>query len=249
MGSPIPGPIFILVDCPTESHLEELLSIESLTEYYTDLSGNQTKSAKTVNCVIHLSPASVVNNLNYQKWMKKFGQVQHIVAGHEMWVILFYFFLLHPCKQYWVFAWRLPWWMGICAVCSKNVEVPILKSSARIAARLNYVCPQFFPAPGFWSVNQLNSLTPDANAASKVCHDIVERYTQIISGDSCFFFFPFVFFFPENISGNWDVGLCYHLPGSYFRALWKHFCWKSPQGMLLRFWVIHPFPTSSNISW
>ncbi|GKV16213.1 hypothetical protein SLEP1_g26888 [Rubroshorea leprosula] len=134
MGPPIPGPIFILVDCPTESHVEELLSIESLTEYYTDLSGNQTKSAKTVNCVIHLSPASVVHNHNYQKWMKKFGQVQHIVAGHEI----------------------------------KNVEVPILKSSARIAAQLNYVCPQFFPAPGFWSVNQLNSLTQDANAASEV---------------------------------------------------------------------------------
>ncbi|GLT77184.1 hypothetical protein SLA2020_487940 [Shorea laevis] len=133
MGPPIPGPIFILLDCPTESHVEELLSIESLTEYYTDFAGDETKSAKTVNCVIHLSPASVVNNHNYQKWMKKFGQVQHIVAGHEI----------------------------------KNVEVPILKSSARIAARLNYVCPQFFPAPGFWSVNQLNSLTPDANAASK----------------------------------------------------------------------------------
>ncbi|XP_010500810.1 PREDICTED: zinc phosphodiesterase ELAC protein 2-like [Camelina sativa] len=32
----------------------------------------------------------------------------------------------------------------------KNMAFPILKASSRIAARLNYLCPQFFPAPGFW---------------------------------------------------------------------------------------------------
>lgn len=132
MGSSIPGPIVLLVDCPTESHLDKLLSIESLREYYSDLSGNQT-SSKSVNCVIHLSPASVVNNPNYRKWMRKFGRVLHIFAGHEM----------------------------------KNMEVPILKGSARLAARLNYVCPQFFPFPGFWSLNhQPSYTTSDANATS-----------------------------------------------------------------------------------
>ncbi|GKV27120.1 hypothetical protein SLEP1_g36325 [Rubroshorea leprosula] len=100
MDPPIPAPIFFLVDCPTESHVEELLSIECLGEYYTDLSGNKTKSAKSVNCVIHLRPVSVVNNPSYQKWMKKFGLARGIVAGHEM----------------------------------KNVEIPILKASAGIAA-------------------------------------------------------------------------------------------------------------------
>ncbi|KAL9264233.1 tRNAse Z TRZ4, mitochondrial-like protein [Drosera capensis] len=33
---------------------------------------------------------------------------------------------------------------------ARNVEIPILKSSARLAARPNYQCPQFFPASGFW---------------------------------------------------------------------------------------------------
>ncbi|GKV27112.1 hypothetical protein SLEP1_g36317 [Rubroshorea leprosula] len=62
----------------------------------------------------------------------------------------------------------------------KNVEIPILKASARIAAPLNYMCPQFFPAPGFWSLNKLNYSIPDANAASKVHSDFIERYVQII---------------------------------------------------------------------
>ncbi|KAF2301186.1 hypothetical protein GH714_020717 [Hevea brasiliensis] len=78
------------------------------------------ENVKTVTCIIHLSPPSVISSPNYQKWMKNFGSAQHIMAGHEM----------------------------------KNVEIPILKSSARIAARLNYLCPQFFPAPGFWSLKQ-----------------------------------------------------------------------------------------------
>ncbi|XVE88855.1 hypothetical protein DITRI_Ditri19aG0102400 [Diplodiscus trichospermus] len=141
MGPPVPGPIVFLVDCPTDSHVEDLLSIECLNGYYTDVSG--TKSTKTVNCVIHLSPASVVSSPNYQKWMKKFGSAKHIMAGHE----------------------------------TKNLEVPILKSSARISARLNYLCPQFFPAPGFWSLQKHNYLASDATAssegsASKTCERI-----------------------------------------------------------------------------
>ncbi|KAK6268075.1 hypothetical protein QUC31_012235 [Theobroma cacao] len=143
MDPPVPGPIVFLVDCPTESHVQELLSIECLNGYYTDVSGHLTQGTKPVNCVIHLSPASVVSSPNYQKWMKKFGSAQHIMAGHE----------------------------------TKNLEVPILKSSARIAARLNYLCPQFFPAPGFWSLQHLNYKESDAIAsregrASKICESI-----------------------------------------------------------------------------
>ncbi|XWS16311.1 hypothetical protein CRYUN_Cryun34aG0074200 [Craigia yunnanensis] len=143
MGPPVPGPIVFLVDCPTESHVQELLSIECLNGYYTDVSGHLTESTKMVNCVIHLSPASVVRSPNYQKWMKKFGSAQHIMAGHE----------------------------------KKNLEVPILKSSARIVARLNYLCPQFFPAPGFWSLQHLNYSASDAIASSegptsKICDSV-----------------------------------------------------------------------------
>ncbi|KAH0982573.1 hypothetical protein GBA52_009750 [Prunus armeniaca] len=142
MDPSIPGPIVFLVDCPTESHLQELLSMQCLSSYYADFSG-PPENAKVVTCVIHLGPASLISSPNYQSWMKRFGSAQHIMAGHER----------------------------------KNVEIPILRSSARIAARLNYLCPQFFPAPGFWSLQHLDCLAPESTpssegSVSKVCESI-----------------------------------------------------------------------------
>ncbi|KAL5575197.1 hypothetical protein UlMin_016896 [Ulmus minor] len=133
MDPSTPGPIVILVDCPTESHLQELLAIQCLSNYYADFSG-PPESAKVVTCIIHLSPAAVVSSPSYQKWMRRFGFAQNIMAGHER----------------------------------ENVEIPILKSSARVAARLNYLCPQFFPAPGFWSVKQLGCSAQDNIVSSEV---------------------------------------------------------------------------------
>ncbi|PQP96617.1 zinc phosphodiesterase ELAC protein 2 [Prunus yedoensis var. nudiflora] len=142
MDPSIPGPIVFLVDCPMESHLQELLSMQCLSSYYADFSGTP-ENAKVVTCVIHLGPASLISSPNYQSWMKRFGSAQHILAGHER----------------------------------KNVEIPILRSSARIAAQLNYLCPQFFPAPGFWSLQHLDCLAPESTpssegSVSKVCESI-----------------------------------------------------------------------------
>ncbi|OIT32048.1 PREDICTED: zinc phosphodiesterase ELAC protein 2-like [Nicotiana attenuata] len=117
MEPSIPGPIVLLVDCPTLSHLQELSSLQSLTPYYLNTSEQPVEMGKKVNCLIHLSPASVTNTTAYEQWMTKFG-------GHE----------------------------------PKNIEIPILKSSSRVAAKLNYLCPQFFPASGFLSLKQLNGL-------------------------------------------------------------------------------------------
>ncbi|GAU10965.1 hypothetical protein TSUD_112590 [Trifolium subterraneum] len=132
MDPSIPGPIVLVVDCPTESHLEAILSAKSLATY-GDQVGNLPKAGKSVSCVIHLTPESVVRRSNYQNWMKTFGSAQHIMAGHE----------------------------------KKNVEVPILKASARIATRLNYLCPRFFPAPGFWSLANQNRSKPGSLASSE----------------------------------------------------------------------------------
>lgn len=53
------------------------------------------------------------------------------------------------------------------------MEFPILKASSRITARLNYLCPQFFPAPGFWSPQHATDLTnPDSSSkVGKGCLD------------------------------------------------------------------------------
>ncbi|GAB2250152.1 hypothetical protein Droror1_Dr00013511 [Drosera rotundifolia] len=116
MDPAIPGPIVLIVDCPTTSHLQYLLNMDSLSTYFRDASGNPSGSESEVTCVIHLSPSSVASMPEYERWMKRLDSAQHIMAGHQ----------------------------------ARNVQIPILKSSARLAARLNYLCPQFFPASGFW---------------------------------------------------------------------------------------------------
>lgn len=85
MDPSIPGPIVFLVDCPTEHHAEKLFMIQSLNSYYVKFSGDAPQQNKTVNCIIHLTPASIVNTAKYQIWMRKFGlTTQHIMAGYSM---------------------------------------------------------------------------------------------------------------------------------------------------------------------
>ncbi|PNY10429.1 zinc phosphodiesterase ELAC protein 2-like, partial [Trifolium pratense] len=146
MDPSIPGPIVLVVDCPTESHLEAMLSAKSLATY-GDQVGNLPKADRSVSCVIHLTPESVVSCSNYQNWMKTFGSAQHIMAGHE----------------------------------KKNVEVPILKASARTATRLNYLCPRFFPAPGFWSLANQNCSKPGSLASSE---DSLSALSNVISAEN-----------------------------------------------------------------
>lgn len=133
MGPSVPGPIVLLVDCPTLAHLEELRSAQSLGPYYAAKSGDLIHGSKTVNCVIHLSPSHVTSTSHYQNWMSRFDEAQHVMAGHQM----------------------------------KNVEVPILNSSARIAARLNYICPQFFPATGFPPLHEMHVLPSQLSVSSE----------------------------------------------------------------------------------
>lgn len=51
----------------------------------------------------------------------------------------------------------------LCDTRSKNMEVPILKGSARISSRLNFVCPQLFPSSGFWPVEPANGIDLEKN--------------------------------------------------------------------------------------
>ncbi|TVU23016.1 hypothetical protein EJB05_32742, partial [Eragrostis curvula] len=124
LGPSIPGPTVILVDCPTQNHMQQLFSLQALSCFYEN-SSDQIECGKKVNCIIHLSPSSVTKSVDYQSWMKKFGATHHIMAGHEI----------------------------------KNMEIPILKGSARISSRLNFICPQLFPSSGFWPVETANGGT------------------------------------------------------------------------------------------
>jgi ribonuclease Z len=46
------------------------------------------------------------------------------------------------------------------------MEIPILKGSARISSRLNFVCPQFFPSSGFWPVKTATDLMQQVGSGS-----------------------------------------------------------------------------------
>ncbi|GER52685.1 tRNAse Z3 [Striga asiatica] len=144
MGPSVPGPIVLLVDCPTLLHFKELSSLQCLEPYFIDTGYDVPEGSKLVNCVIHLTPACITQTDDYQKWMLKFGAAQHIMAGHEM----------------------------------KNIEVPILKASARIATRLNYLCPQFFPSPGIWSLQ--NSACPLSDSHK----NLMSRPNQLIHAEN-----------------------------------------------------------------
>ncbi|XP_060176784.1 tRNAse Z TRZ4, mitochondrial-like isoform X2 [Lycium barbarum] len=133
MGPPIPGPIVLIVDCPTEPHAQELLFAQALDAYYTDPQSNSPEATKVVNCIIHLSPATVVSTPVYEKWMSKFGSAQHIMAR----------------------------------TTRKHETTPILVSSARIATRLHYLCPQLFPAPSLPSLQNDDVAAP--NFKGSVC--------------------------------------------------------------------------------
>ncbi|KAJ3700994.1 hypothetical protein LUZ61_004699 [Rhynchospora tenuis] len=76
LGPSIPGPIVLIVDCPTLDHAHNLFSLTCLNGYYKE-------NGKLVNCIIHLGPTAVTSNAEYQQWMMRFGQAQHIMAGHE----------------------------------------------------------------------------------------------------------------------------------------------------------------------
>lgn len=71
-----PGPIFILVDCPTAEYIPALLSNPVLSGF------QEQNSSKQVTLIVHISPASVSGLPEYQSWMSGFGRAQHVMAGH-----------------------------------------------------------------------------------------------------------------------------------------------------------------------
>lgn len=96
LGPSVPGPIVLLVDCPTSSHFRALSGLQCLAPYYKDTANidcAESEGSKNVNCVIHLTPAKITQTDDYDKWMSKFGAAQHIMAGHEMLVSLIFLFI------------------------------------------------------------------------------------------------------------------------------------------------------------
>lgn len=79
MAPSSPGPIFVLVDCPTADHIPCLLSKSFMNDFYP-----KQEKYKTVSCMVHLGPATVTSDSDYQQWMALLSETNHILAGHGL---------------------------------------------------------------------------------------------------------------------------------------------------------------------
>eukprot|EP00898_Chlorokybus_atmophyticus_P008267 jgi/Chlat1/8441/Chrsp80S07923 len=68
MGPSTPGPVLIVTDCPSEAYLPSLLAAPRLQVLRTDESTSGTEKAPA--CVVHLSPAEVLQTPEYQHWVQ-----------------------------------------------------------------------------------------------------------------------------------------------------------------------------------
>ena len=62
-----PGPVFLVIDCPTLQFMDSLISNPEITHYQTT-----TDEKDMPGLVVHFSPPEVVNDSRYKEWMSKF---------------------------------------------------------------------------------------------------------------------------------------------------------------------------------
>eukprot|EP01120_Amphizonella_sp_Union-15-10_P015095 TRINITY_DN7648_c0_g1_i1.p1 TRINITY_DN7648_c0_g1~~TRINITY_DN7648_c0_g1_i1.p1 ORF type:complete len:654 (-),score=115.41 TRINITY_DN7648_c0_g1_i1:33-1994(-) len=71
--TPIPGPILIVVECPSEEYLDALEVENKWSRYHKE---------KNLDCVIHLSPRNIVQHPRYANWITKFlPSTRHLILN------------------------------------------------------------------------------------------------------------------------------------------------------------------------
>ncbi|TRY95749.1 hypothetical protein DNTS_022143 [Danionella cerebrum] len=74
----IPGPAFLVIDCPSEDFIKPLCTNHTLKSHQTDGS----KEAPAL--VVHMTPESVLTSQEYQSWMKRFpSSTEHLVMNEH----------------------------------------------------------------------------------------------------------------------------------------------------------------------
>ena len=64
MDPPDPGPVFIIVDCPSANYIESIVKNNRFEKY-------QRNSGKTAAIVIHLVENEIFNNNEYKEWISR----------------------------------------------------------------------------------------------------------------------------------------------------------------------------------
>ncbi|XP_072746918.1 ribonuclease Z, mitochondrial isoform X2 [Anoplolepis gracilipes] len=76
----IPGPIFLIVDCPMEDYLESFVNHPAFAQHQTTASNEND----TPYCIIHFTPQRVMDDPRYIDWMRKFDDsTRHLVVNEE----------------------------------------------------------------------------------------------------------------------------------------------------------------------
>lgn len=65
MGPCQPGPVFIIIDCPTVDYIPSLMSNEQLSRHH------EGGSCATPVVIVHLTPMSVFQNGEYEMWRNR----------------------------------------------------------------------------------------------------------------------------------------------------------------------------------
>lgn len=70
---------FLVVECPTEAHLNGLVTNAGLMKYEPNVAGSE---AVSLSLIVHFTPDSVMQTSAYQEWMKRFNSgTKHLILN------------------------------------------------------------------------------------------------------------------------------------------------------------------------
>ncbi|XP_027014740.2 zinc phosphodiesterase ELAC protein 2 isoform X2 [Tachysurus fulvidraco] len=74
-----PGPVFLVIDCPSEVFVQSLCTNQVLTRYQSE--GSEGSAA----LVVHMTPESVLKTPEYQRWMERFScSTEHLIMNEQV---------------------------------------------------------------------------------------------------------------------------------------------------------------------
>ncbi|XP_053087258.1 zinc phosphodiesterase ELAC protein 2 [Pangasianodon hypophthalmus] len=73
-----PGPVFLVIDCPSEEFVQPLCTNQILGRY-------QTGGSEGAALVVHMTPESVLKTPEYQRWMERFSSsTEHLIMNEQV---------------------------------------------------------------------------------------------------------------------------------------------------------------------
>ncbi|GLG99578.1 Zinc phosphodiesterase ELAC protein 2, partial [Gryllus bimaculatus] len=75
-----PGPVFIVVECPSVQYIENLVNNQLISQYQS----SAVKEEDMASLIVHFTPQHVMTDPRYKNWMDKFSiSTQHLILNEE----------------------------------------------------------------------------------------------------------------------------------------------------------------------